>query len=101
MTTSNQQDPLGYDTPPPPLPRGSRAKAWAILKEIAPELEHLEPRSINEQAPPRPLSDGVFLSLAACLTDPVKKAIITAIIEELILPIIDKRIAAILTDDKE
>lgn len=78
---------------------GPRPKAWRLLKEVAPEIAYLEPKSWNEQPVPHAFNSGLFLALVACWIDPVKRSILRAIILDLLDDDLRERITSFLTED--
>lgn len=100
MTNQSCHDPIpGWDDSPPP-PKSGRQKAWEVLLQIAPELEHVHKTRNGEPRPPAEISDQIFLGLVACLLDPVKRAVITAIITDMIDDHVKEQIANILFKDE-
>lgn len=83
----------------PTPPKSSKVKAWELLLEIAPEIKHLQPRTVNEARPPLPVSKHFFLQLLAALTDPVMRSIIQAVILDMVDDRVKELIVSYITED--
>jgi hypothetical protein len=83
----------------PPTPKSTEVKAWELLLEIAPEIKHLLPRSVNEPRPPLTPGKHFFLQMVACLKNPVYRAIIQAIVFDMIDDRVKELIVAYITED--
>lgn len=95
---TNPQDSLvddpDFGTPPPP--KSPRQKDWEELLQVAPELQYLIKSKQHESRPPAEISDAVFLGLIVSLLNPVKRAILTAVIRAIEEDHIDEKINAAL-----
>lgn len=101
MTNANDHDPLAGPQQTPRLPKSGRSKAWELLLQIAPELQSIQPRSVNEPRPPSPVGRAFFLQLVATLTDPVMRSIIVAIVLDMVDDRVKELIAAYITEDDQ
>ena len=83
----------------PPTPKSNDVRAWELLLEIAPEIKHLLPRTVNEPRPPVTPGKHFFLQMVACLKNPVYRAIIQAIVFDMIDDRVKELIVAYITED--
>lgn len=80
------KDDLSAGISPGPLPDliSPRRRAWLALKHLAPDLWRIDPPGRNETPAPRPLPDDMFIKLIACLADTRKRAILRALLFDLL-----------------
>lgn len=86
-----------WSTPTPQ--KSNEVKAWELLLEIAPEIKHLLPRTVNEPRPPLTPGKHFFLQMVACLKNPIYRAIIQAIVFDMIDDRVKELIVAYITED--
>lgn len=67
------------------IPRKPFWWTWRKMLQLAPELAELLPHDIRWEPPtPKPMGDSAFLSLAASLADPRKRAILRVLLLDLL-----------------
>ena len=67
------------------VPRKPFWWTWKKLLQLSPELAELLPHDVRWERPlPRPMADSHFVSLAACLADPRKRAILRVLLLDLL-----------------
>lgn len=95
IENNNALDPAYNETTPPPTP-----DAWQPfegLKRLAPELAEMATDVRYQTPPPKPMPRDPFLAFAACFACPRRRAVLRA----LILDLLAEDIADLLSTDEE
>lgn len=70
------------DRTPPTIPVNWHS--WVRLYRFAPSLRQLHETILHQKRPPRPLTKGLLLGLAAAFADPEQREILRALILDLL-----------------
>lgn len=101
MTPEQEAEVAGLEYREPDVPVSPRQKAWQDLIEVCPGLARLARRFVNNDQPPPDMSDVLFVSLIAILTNPVKREILRAALFELLTPDLVALLKGFLFEDQE
>lgn len=75
-------DPAWADKTPPPTPPSW--EPFERLKRLSPDLQSLAADCRCQMPPPLPLDRSTFLAMVACFSDPQRRAVLRALILELL-----------------